>query len=129
MDIFLDNPNSEVVNRIMENNNGVKEAKEKLQDMSNDIIMQRLAEWEESAKHDEASVKAMARRKGLQEGREEGLKKGMAKGLEKGLKKGLEKGHKDEKLEIAKKMKQKGMELATIIELTDLSKEEVENLE
>ena len=130
---FLDNPNSEVVNRIMENNNGVKEAKEKLQDMSNDIIMQRLAEWEESAKHDEASVKAMARRKGLQEGREEGLKKGMAKGLEKGLKKGLEKGlekgHKDEKLEIAKKMKQKGMELATIIELTALTKEEIENLE
>ena len=110
---FLDNPNSEVVNRIMENNNGVKEAKEKLQDMSNDIIMQRLAEWEESAKHDEASVKAMARRKGLQEGIQEGLQK----------------GHKDEKLEIAKKMKQKGLELATIIELTDLSKEEVENLE
>ena len=110
---FLDNPNSEVVNRIMENNNGVKEAKEKLQDMSNDIIMQRLAEWEESAKHDEASVKAMARRKGLQEGIQEGLQK----------------GHKDEKLEIAKKMKQKGIELATIMELTDLSKEEVENLE
>ena len=114
---FLDNPNSEVVNRIMENNNGVKEAKEKLQDMSNDIIMQRLAEWEESAKHDKAYIKKMARRKGLQEG------------IQKGMQKGLEKGHKDEKFEIAKKMKQKGIELATIMELTALTKEEIENLE
>ena len=97
---FLDNPNSEVVDKIMEKNNGVKEAKEKLEDMSNDVIMQRLAEWQESAEHDEASVKAMARRKGIQE----------------------------ERLEIAKKMKKEGLELELIMKITQLSKEEIENI-
>ena len=97
---FLDNPNSKAVEKIMENNKGIREAKKKLEDMSNDVIMQRLAEWAESAEHDEASVKAMARRKGM----EDGVKK------------------------VAKNMKQKGIEIETIIELTNLSKEEIEEL-
>ena len=109
---FLDNPNSEVVDKIMENNNGVKEAKEKLEDMSNDEIMRRLAEWEESAKHEEASMKASAMRRGLKEG------------LEKGMKQGMEK----KQLEIAKKMKQKGFNLDTIMELTGLPRFEIEKL-
>ena len=100
----------------MENNNGVKEAKEKLEDMSNDEIMRRLAEWEESAKHEEASMKASAMRRGLKEG------------LEKGMEQGMEQGRKAEKLEIAKKMKQKGSDLVTIAELTGLSKSEIEKL-
>ena len=101
---FLDNPNSEVVDKIMEKNNGVKEAKEKLEDMSNDVIMQRLVEWQESAEHDEASLKLTARNEGKQE------------------------GIKSEKFEIAKKMKAKGMDVNIIIELTGLTKEEIENL-
>lgn len=89
---FLDNPNSEVVEKIMKNNKGIREAKKKLEDMSNDVIMQRLAEWAESAEHDEASVKAMARRRGMQEG----------------------------KIDIAKKMKAEGIEIELIMKITQL---------
>ena len=45
-------------------------------------------------------------------------------GLEEGEKKGIAK----EKNEIAKKMKDKGMDIETIVELTGLTKEEVEKL-
>ena len=41
---------------------------------------------------------------------------------------GEEKGKQQEKLETAKKMKEKGMDLPSIIEITSLSKEEVERL-
>ena len=39
---FLENPNSEVVKKIMENNEGIQEAKEKLDALQNDEIMKRL---------------------------------------------------------------------------------------
>ena len=65
---FLENPNSEAVNKIMESNKGIKAAREKLEDLSNDVIMQRLVEWQESAEHDEASLKLTARNEGKQEG-------------------------------------------------------------
>lgn len=45
-----------------------------------------------------------------------------------GLAEGLAEGKKKNQVEIAKKMKDRKMPLETIIELTDLSKEEIENL-
>ena len=50
------------------------------------------------------------------------------KGLANGLKKGLEKGQQEEKIEIAKKMLEKGMDLNTIFELTGLSISQLEDL-
>lgn len=41
---------------------------------------------------------------------------------------GLEEGKKESQLEVAKKMKSKNMNIDTIIELTGLSKEEIEQL-
>jgi len=65
-----------------------------------------------------------AKEKGREEGLEEGMEKGLEKGMEKGLEKGLEKG----KIGIAKKMLKKNMSIDVIIEMTDLTKEEIENL-
>ena len=56
-------------------------------------------------------------RRGEAEGRAQGMAQGMAQGLAEGKKK--------KQLEIAKKMKNKKMPLETIIDLTDLSKEEI----
>ena len=129
---FLENPNSEGVKRIMEKNEGVKKAKEKLEEISNDEIMQRLADWKEAAERDEMSVKSMAMKRGLEEGREKGLEEGRKEGREKGIKEGREEGIKEGKkkaiYEIAKKMKNKNADIEYIIEMTGLTKEEIEKL-
>ena len=109
---FLENPDSEKVKRIMENNEGVKEAKEKLEEMSNDIIMQRIAEWEEAAEHDRASLEFTARN----EGRKEGLKQGIEQGIERGIERGVKQGSQQEKLKIAKILKNKKMDVSFIVE-------------
>ena len=57
--------------------------------------------------------------------REEGRAEGLERGLEKGLKKGLEKG----RLEIAANLLRKGMGPEEVVEVTKLSREEVETLQ
>ena len=46
----------------MEENKGIKEAKTKLEEISNDEIMQRIADWREGAERDEASIKLTAKK-------------------------------------------------------------------
>ena len=58
------------------------------------------------------------------EGHAEGLKEGHAEGL----KEGLEKGRAEEKIENAKKMKDKGSPLDFIADITGLTIEEINNL-
>jgi hypothetical protein len=55
---------------------------------------------------------------------EEGIKIG----VKKGVKEGVEEGRKMEKIEMAKKLKEKGIDLALISETSGLSKEEIEKL-
>ena len=97
---FLENPNSEVVKKIMENNEGIKDAKEKLDALQNDEIMKRLLEWEESASHEEASIRFTARRE----------------------------GQKEKQQEIAKKLKQEGIAIEIIMRTTGLTKQEIDEL-
>ena len=89
----------------MEKNEGLREAKEKLEVMSDDEYMQRIAEWREKAIRDEASSRAS----GLQEGKEQGK---------------IEKTK-----EIAKKMLKEKLEISLIGKLTGLSEEEIRKLE
>ena len=65
-----------------------------------------------------------AKKEGHAEGRAEGLKEGRAEGL----KEGLEKGRAEEKIENAKKMKDKGSPLDFIADITGLTIEEINNL-
>ena len=57
---------------------------------------------------------------------EEAEKKGIEKGIEKGRKEGMEKGMEKGKLEDARAMDKKGYPLDDIIEITDLTKEQLE---
>ena len=50
------------------------------------------------------------------------------KGMEKGLEKGLEKGMKNGKIEIARKMLAKGMDEATVMDMTGLTAEEIKQM-
>ncbi len=101
---FLNNPESKEVTNYMKNNESMKKAKEKLNTMSEDERIRRLAELREKAILDELEVKAYNYRKGKNDGLEQKNK------------------------EIAKKMKEKNYKIEDIIDLTNLSKEEIEDL-
>ena len=88
----------------MKNDNGIKEAKGKLETMSEDERMQILADLRLKAIMDEKAV----RRLGYKEGKEEGKK--------------------EKTIEIAKKMKEKNIDIIMIKETTGLTKEEIEKL-
>ena len=62
------------------------------------------------------------------DGRAEGEKIGIEKGIEKGRAEGLAEGEKKASLENARKMKLKGFSVEDIIDVTGLSKNEIENL-
>ena len=59
-----------------------------------------------------------------QKGKEEGI----AEGMEKGIKQGMEKGMSQRSLEIARKMLAKGMDEASVMDMTGLTAEEIKLL-
>ena len=101
---FIEDPESKKVGEYMKENEEMKEAKEKLEVMSEDEKMQILAELRLKAIRDEKAVERF------------------------GYKQGMEKGRKEEKKEMAKKMKEKGIDIKTIQEITNLTKEEIDIL-
>ena len=102
---FLENPKSRRVTEKMEESKEIKEAVEKLDNLSEDERMQRIADLREKAILDEKAI--------------------YAKGLDDGIKEGLEKGKQKEKLEIAKKLKKEGMNTELIAEITGLKIKEI----
>lgn len=113
---FLENPESKEVQGYMKKNENMKEAREKLDKMSKDEKVRRMAELRQKALMDEREAEYTGYINGL----EDGIKQGMKQGLEQGIGQGYR--------EIAKKMKGKGKDINEIIELTGLSKEEIEKL-
>ena len=69
-----------------------------------------------------------AKREGIAEGMEKGMEKSMKQGMEKGMKQGMEKGLEQRSLEIARKMLAKGMDAASVMEITGLSAEQMQQL-
>lgn len=109
---FLENPESNEVTGYMENNENMKKAKEKLHTMSEDETLRRLAELREKAILDENEAEYT----------------GYCKGKEAGLKEGKKLGINQSNKEIAKKMKKLGYAPENIMEITNLSKEQIEKL-
>ena len=72
------------------------------------------------------TAKMEGRAEGRAEGLAEGLAEGMAKGIAKGHEKGLAEGREAAILAMARRMKEKGMPLAEIAEMTGLSVAELE---
>ena len=63
-----------------------------------------------------------------QKGKEKGKEEGIAEGMEKGMKQGMEKGINLRSLEIARKMLAKGMDEASVMDMTGLTAEEIKLL-
>ena len=100
------------VKNAMSKNKEIKKAQKEYEYLVGDEAERRLAFLREKAIRDETSI----------------YDAGYHKGEELGEKKGEKKGKKNEKIEIAKKMKQKGMDIAIIIEITGLTEEEIKEL-
>jgi len=65
---------------------------------------------------------------GMEKGIAEGMEKGIKQGMEKGMKQGMEKGMSQRSLEIARKMLAKGMDEASVMDMTGLTAEEIKLL-
>lgn len=100
---FIENPENERVVEKMKENKELKQAKEELEKMSQDEYMQKIAELREKAILDEKSLYNTGYSDGIQE-------------MEKKMQ------------EMAKKMKSKKLPIELIVEITGLSKEEIEKL-
>ncbi len=103
---FFINENLEEIKSM--DNELVQKAEEELEYLNSDEEAQRLAYLREKAIRDEAAAMAGAYNRGKEEGREE--------------------GQKENKIQIAKKMLEKGISTEDIIEITNLTKEEIEKL-
>ena len=95
--MFLDNPNTEEVGKIMEENKEIKEAVVEVHKMSKDEKIRKLAELREKAIMDEKEIYST--------GYHKGEKIGYSQGKLEGEKTGYSKGQKKEKIEIAKILK------------------------
>ena len=69
-----------------------------------------------------------AKREGIAEGMEKGMKQGMEKGMKQGREEGRAEGMNLRSLEIARKMLAKGMDEASIMDMTGLTAEEIKLL-
>ena len=101
---FIENSENEEVQKIMKENKYLKQAKEELAYLSGDPCFQQEVEARAGMLRDIHSMKYKSREDGINQGK------------------------KESKIEIAKKMKAKNMPIDEIIELTGLTKEEVEKL-
>jgi len=76
----------------------------------------------------EVSIIEGSRSEGRLEGIEEGIKQGLEEGIKQGKQQGLEQGKQQEKVNIARTFKQKGIDIETIAEATGLTRTEIEEL-
>ena len=129
---FLENPKSERVTKKMKENENLKEAVKKLDNLSEDEKMQRIADLRQKAIMDEKAIYEkgleIGIEKGIQRGMEKGMEEGIQRGIEKGIEKGIMEGSQKEKIEIAKKMLELKIDKKTIAEATGLTEQEIEKI-
>lgn len=109
---LIDYKDKELVKMAEEKETIIKEAKEDFEEVLSEGALKEIIEFRESAERDAASRRYWAEKKGM----EEGMAKGMAK------------GSKNEKIKIAKKMLEENMNIKLIMQITELSKEEMEEI-
>ena len=114
----------EKIKMASEENKTIEKVVEELDEMSADENERLEAYKRKLAIIDYNTSIDMAHKEGMQEGRQEGRKEGEKIGREAGEKA----GRKAEQLKIAKRLKEKGIEIAEIMDITELTKEEIEKI-
>ena len=124
--LFIINENMEEINMV--DNKYVKKAEKELEYLSGDEETRRLAELREKAIRDELAAIAQARDEGKSEGFNLGKSEGFSLVISKGKSEGIIEGESQNTIKIAKKMLEKQIDIALIMEITGLTKEEIEKL-
>ena len=101
-------------------NREIKKAKEVLETISQDEKEIRLAELREKYRMDQHAIRLAGYDKGLKEGSEQGIEQGITRGIEQGIM--------QERKEIVENLLKNEVSLEQIAKITDLSKEEIENI-
>ena len=130
--MFILNPEN-LGDEIMSENEDIKKAKEELERIKLNEQDQRLAELRMKYILDQNAIRNSGFREGkeagLQEGKEIGLQEGKEIGLQEGKEIGLQDGKKAEKFEIAKKLIALKMPISQIIQITNLTEEEIKQIQ
>ena len=119
--MFLDNPNSKEVAKIVDKNEDIKNAREELKQVSGNYELRRIAELKEKYIRDEAAALEYA----MEKGQKEGMQQGIEQGIEEGIEEGIEQGSREATNKIVKKMLQLNVELEVISESTGLAVDEI----
>ena len=129
--MFILNPEN-VGEKDMEKNEDLKLAKKELEKLKQDDHDRYMAELRMKYIRDMNGIKDYAFNEGFEEGREAGLEKGLeegkAEGIKEGLAQGLAQGQNKKQIEIAKKLKLLKMPIAQIMEITELTEEDIEKI-
>ena len=104
----------------------MEQVEERYISLLTDKNLYKLSQYEASKKayRDIKNSVDTAKREGIAEGMEKCMKQGMEKGMKQGMKQGLE----QRSLEIARKMLAKEMDAASVMEITGLSAEQMQQL-
>ena len=121
---FIENP--EVVK--MSENAEIQKAQKELEKISNDERERYLAELREKYIMDQKATEDAGYDKGKKVGLAEGIRAGLAEGKKVGIAEGKTAGRKEEKIEIAKKLLEEGINIEIISNATGLTKEEIKKL-
>ncbi len=74
------------------------------------------------------SWERIAKKDGIKEGRKEGRKEGMKDGMKDGIKVGMKDGKKEEKLDTARRLIKRGVDMDIIATATGFPKKEIEKI-
>ena len=105
-------------------NEDINEALEQLRRLSSNKQLREIIEREERIERDRIAELQYAKEEGIELGKETGIKQG----IERGIEQGIERGEKKKQIEIAKRMLEKGKDIEEIIEMTELTKEEIQKI-
>ena len=108
----------------------MEQVEERYISLLTDKNLYKLSQYEASKKayRDIKNSVDTAKREGIAEGVEKCMKQGMEKGMKQGMEKGMKQGMEQRSLEIARKMLEKGMDAASVMEITGLSAEQMQQL-
>ena len=129
---FLKDPESEKVRHLELSIEEVREAKNELIKMSNDGEQRAMYEMRAQILRDKISAFNKAREEGLeqgiQQGIQQGLQQGLQQGVEQGREEGLQEGLRAGVHQVARSLKQAGVEISVIETTTGLTEEEIKAL-
>ena len=128
--LFLEEkPPENELEAMMEMDEMIRKAEERLEYLSADEETIRLYEWRENARIEWNSWVNEARRQGLEQGIQEGIQQGIQQGIELGKEQGIQQGARQREREIVLSMLRKGLDPAFIAEVTGLSMNEISEIQ